>query len=150
MRPERIWYVVINSNRARILSGLSKQGEPAGEEVAIQGARHKLRELLSERPARTYACSGGGRRAAVEPGSDPLRADTLEFIRKVFRYLEAQRKTGALEGLIVIGSPDIVGLWRQEIPASLDALVRREVIKNLVRLPAPELAPSIRDLLAAS
>ena len=148
MRREKIWYVIMNSNRARILQHLPMDHEPAPEEIMLEAELRKLRDTLGDRPTRSYASAGGGRRSAVEPGTDPLREDMGHFLRDVFDLLERKRSAGKFEGLVLIGSPEIVGLWREMVPDALRDLVRREVTKNLVQLPGAALVTTLRRLMA--
>lgn len=148
MKPERIWYIVMNSNRARILRQLPDVGGHAPLEITMQAVRQNLRHRLRDKPTRSFSTAGGGRRSAVEPPCDPLRDDAVAFLHDVFRYLQDEQAIGAFDGLVLIGSPDIVGLWRDELPAALKASVRCEITKNLVRLPIAELAPAVRAALS--
>ncbi|MBF9029955.1 host attachment protein [Rhodobacterales bacterium HKCCE3408] len=145
MRPDRVWHVVFNGNRVRILRRLPGLHEAAETEITMQGPQHRLRDHLSDRPTRSYA-SVGGRRSGVEPGSDPVAEDARLFVRDMVAFLEDQRSAGAFDGLVVVGSPDAIGLWRTEAGPELLAQVRLETVRNLVRLPARDLAIALRRL----
>ncbi len=147
MKPERIWYVVINSHRLRILRGLPKPGEAAGPEITWQSPHRNLREALHDKPTRSFASAGGGRRSGVEPGSDPVREDERGFLREVFSLLADEHEKGGFDSLILFGAPEIMGVWRDMVPDSLKALVKRELIRNFVRLPANEMASAISHAL---
>lgn len=140
------WYVVLNGSRARILRGLPPPHETARAEISLRSTQRTLREHLADRPARTHSPAGGGRRTAVEPASDPLREDTRRFLLEVFDFLEQERRAGAFERLVVVGGPDVVGLWRETVPHSLSDVVDHQIIRNLVRLSAHELVVALRAL----
>ena len=57
MEPKRVWYVVMNSNRARILRGLPPPHVAAEAELTMHSGRHKLREFLNDRPTRSYSAT---------------------------------------------------------------------------------------------
>ena len=147
MRREHLWYVVINSNQARLLRSLPAPDAPPPIEIRLQAMRRNLRNALRDRPTRGHAL-GGGETPAVKPAADPLYEDALRFLHEVFLFLSDEQAAQAFDGLVLIGSPDIVGLWRSEIPDALRKSIRREVTRNLVRLPISELVPAIRALMA--
>ena len=51
--------------------------------------------------------------------------------------------------LVLFASPNILGVWHDEVPDSLQAKVTREFARNLVRLPYHSLADAIRDALSS-
>jgi Protein required for attachment to host cells len=74
MKAKRIWVLVADGARARIIRELVL-GADAGERLddIVFDAEHKqLREIMSDRPGRTFA-SQGARRSAMEYHSDPVR-----------------------------------------------------------------------------
>lgn len=146
MQAERIWYLVLNSNRARILRGLPKPHEAAPSELSLQSRHHHLRDHLEDRPARSFSSASPGRRAGVEPGSDPVREDTMKFLRDVQEFLVVERTANAFDGLIVVAPPETLGLWRDVLAEPLQSAIRAEVAKNLVRQSAHELIESLRRL----
>lgn len=146
MHSERIWYLVMNSNRARILRGLPKPHEAAASELSLQSRHHHLRDHLEDRPTRSFSSASPGRRAGVEPGSDPVREDTLRFLRDVHEFLADECKVKAFDGLAVVAPPETLGLWREVLAEPLQSVIRSEVAKNLVRQSAHELVESLRRL----
>lgn len=147
MQRARIWYVVMNSNRARILRGLPALHEAAEPEIVLQSAHRKLRDALEDRPTRSFSSGSPGRRSAVEPSSDPLREDALRFLRDVFAFLGTERTAHAFDWLVIVAPPDMLGLIRDEIPDPLRACLRLEVPHNLVRHSSAELVTAIRKHL---
>lgn len=146
MKPERIWHVVMDDGRSRILRKLSGPHEPTPVEIVIQGKNREMRDAFQDRPTRSFSSAGGGRRSAVEPSSDPIEADARAFMHEVLGYLEDQEKAGAFDKLVVIAPPQTIGRWRAEIPNSLQTRVQKEIVKNLMQLSPPELVGAIRAL----
>lgn len=146
MQTERIWYLVMNSNRARILRGLPPVHEAAQPELSLQSRHHHLRDHLGDRPTRSYSSASPGRRAGVEPGSDPVREEIMRFLREVQEFLVEQYKAHAFDGLVVLAPPETLGLWREVLAEPLQPTIRSEVAKNLVRQSAHELVESLRRL----
>ena len=146
MLKQTLWYIVMNNHEARILRDLRNSHDPDHEETVLGGDERHMRDVLRDRPARSFASFGGGRRSAVEPASDPLAEDSRQFLRDMFHFLEKRQAAGAFDGLILIGAADIIGLWREMVPQNLHRTVQRQYIKNLVGLPSKDIVPAVRDL----
>lgn len=95
---------------------------------------------MSDKPGRSFASMGGGRRSAMEYASDPVAEDQREFIRQVISLLESHRRAGDFDRLAVFAEHDTLGHLRQMMPQTLADLVIREVPKNLLHHSAQELA----------
>jgi protein required for attachment to host cells len=140
------WYLVMNTNRARILRGLPcSTGKDAGE-ITIQQPRRRSNEAFTDRKTRSFASVGGGRRSAVEPGSDPLAEHERSWMRDVQDFLMQQKRAKAFDELVVIGSEQALGLWRTLVNDELRKCVRHEFTRNLVRFSSQELNAAIRAL----
>lgn len=144
MTRERIWYVVMNSNRARILRGLPEPHVAAGSELSLQSRHHKLRDHLDDRPTRSFSSGSLGQRSAVEPGSDPLREDLVHFLTDVQDFLTAELRANAFDGLVIVAPAEVIGLWRQVVNDPLAAAICAELRKNLVHLSAHDLIDVLR------
>lgn len=83
----------------------------------------------------------------MDYGSDPLREDTLVFIREVASMLDAHRRAGEFGELVVFASPHALGLIRSELPQALSDCIVREVAKNLVPLSPAQLAERVKQEL---
>lgn len=149
MRKPRLWVIVMNTHKARILHDLLEPHHPDHAETVLEGPDRKLRDVLRDRPGRSFASMGDGSRSAMEPGTDPLREDTLAFLRDVFDHLEKRHSAKEFDELALICPPDLLGLWREAVPDPLQGCMRHELTKNLLKLPEPELMPAVRALLEA-
>lgn len=134
------WALVINGARCRILRGISDRGHDAPAELVLRSESRNLREIMSDKPGRSFSSMGGGRRSAMEYASDPVAEDQREFIRQVISLLESHRRAGDYDKLAIFAEHDMLGLLRQMLPQSLAGLVIREVPKNLLHHSAQELA----------
>jgi len=124
------WVVVAESSRARILSTESVH-EPLTEIAALDRpeARMRERELTSDVPGRPYV-SGGTRRHGM---ADPVRwhdQEAVRFAREVGGHLEAARRAGRFERLILAAPPRFLGRLREELTPATAATVVHEYDKN--------------------
>jgi protein required for attachment to host cells len=131
MKPEIEWILVMNATRARLIRGLPESGEPAAPELVLRAPSHHLREVMSDKPGRSFSSGSPGRRSAMDYGSDPLRQDELEFVRQVIALIESHRRAGDFDRLAIVAAPHTLGLLREEMPHALQPLVSRELAKNL-------------------
>jgi len=136
----RTWALAINGSRCRVLRELSASGDDALPELVLRSEARNLRDIMSDKPGRSFASTGGGRRSAMEYASDPLAEDQREFIRQVIALLDSHRRAGDFDRLAIFAEHDMLGNLRQMMPQSLRDKVVREVPKNLLHLPAQELS----------
>jgi protein required for attachment to host cells len=135
----KIWALAINSTRSRILRGLSPSDYGAPAELVLRCEARNLREIMSDKPGRSFASAGGGRRSAMAYSSDLIAEDQRDFIRQVIAVLESHRRAGDFGSLAVFAEHDMLGHLRQLMPQALRDLVICEVPKNLLHLSTQEL-----------
>jgi protein required for attachment to host cells len=139
----RTWILVLNGARCRILRGVSGSVDEVPSELVLRSESRKLRDIMSDKPGRSFASMGGGRRSAMEYGSDPVAEDQREFIRQIIALLESHRRAGDFDKLAIFAEHDMLGQLREMMPQTLADLVIREVPKNLLHLSAQDLAEAV-------
>lgn len=139
----RAWALVLNGSRCRILRGLSSPSDEALSELVLRSESRKLRDIMSDKPGRSFASKGGGRRSAMEYSSDPVAEDQREFIRQIISLLESHRRAGDFDRLAIFAEHDMLGQLREMMPQSLADLVVREVPKNLLHLSEQDLLEAV-------
>jgi len=137
----------MNSNRARILRDLPGPHEALPVEITLQGRRRKMADVNQDRPTRSFASAGGGRRSAVEPGSHPLQEDARVFMHELQEFLTKEATAEAFDRLVVVAPSDAMGNWRAHIPEGLKDRVHQEIIRNLVPFAGRELVAALRALV---
>jgi protein required for attachment to host cells len=136
----KTWALVLNSARCRILRGLGADGSEVPAELVLRSESRHLRDIMSDKPGRSFASAGGGRRSAMEYASDQIAEDRRDFLRQVIALLESHRCAGDFDRLAVFAEHDMLGYLRQMIPRALADLVILEEPKNLLHLSVQELA----------
>lgn len=136
----KTWALVLNSARCRILRGLGADGGEVPAELVLRSESRHLRDIMSDKPGRSFASAGGGRRSAMEYASDQIAEDRRDFLRQVIALLESHRCAGDFDRLAVFAEHDMLGYLRQMIPRALADLVILEEPKNLLHLSVQELA----------
>ncbi|PWJ20577.1 host attachment protein [Jannaschia seohaensis] len=143
MAQHKTWALVTNGVHARLLSGLDG-GEIADRmELFTKGESPHLRDILSDRPGRSFSSDASGRRSAMEPGSDPILSDMEEFAQETLDTLEAELRAGHLTRLAIFAAPKMLGVLRKKMPASLSDVLVLERDLNLINLPEAELRDAV-------
>lgn len=146
MRKPRIWALVADGVRARILRGLedgTPSSDPPGELVSRSRSQH-LRDLMAGKPGRSRSPDRSGRSPAMDDGADMVRHDMQDFARELLARLDSHRLAGELERLAIFAAPDMLGILRAEMPRSLRARVFLERAQNLMPLDETELREVVK------
>lgn len=143
---ERIWVVVADAAGARIF-----RADPSGRrlelecELAHPEGRAKPSELVADRPGRSLDSSRTGARHAMEPDTDPARAELQRFARRIAQELDANRS--AFDALILVAGPRLLGLLRAELTEPLRQRTRAEVAKDLAHADPSRLLEELTPIL---
>lgn len=149
-RDGKLWALVLDSSHARILRGLGGGGEPPLPEIEFHAEAQKLKDIMSDKPGRSFSSTGEGRRSAIEYGSDPLRENDKVFLRKVIAELESHRDAEAFDRLAIFADPRMLGLLRTMLPPALHRLVTREMAINLAHVSPHDMPQVLRRHLEAA
>jgi protein required for attachment to host cells len=147
MSKQKIWIVVADATRARILE-VNDKGvgiEPALERVPI-GSNLPSREIASDRPGRTLDRAGEGRHAKAPP-TDPARHAKAEFAQALAELLDGERKKDSFGRLVIVAPPQFLGDLRAKVSDPLRELVEAEIDKVISKWPTDDVWPYIQDAL---
>lgn len=98
MHKPSLWAVVLNSETARILCGIHKDGHADAAEIKRHNPHQRLQDVMADKPGRSFA-SVGSRRSGMEYSSDPLRDAQRAFVRKVLQHLDKARTDDGFDEL---------------------------------------------------
>lgn len=148
MARDVTWALVSNGVRARILRGLDDGG--SGDPIDLAGRADSThpRDMPADKVGRSFASAGGGRRSAMEPGSDAAQRDMQDFARETLDLLDRHLRAGRLTRLAIFAAPKMLGILRAEMPDSVRKAVFLERDVNLLSLPEAELRETILEALA--
>jgi len=96
------------------------------------------RDLVSDRPGRTYE-SVGGQRHAIARENDPRQQEATRFAKRISRRLDEARRKGEFDELIVVAGPPFLGVIREQMSRPTRACVVHEIRKDLVHSPVDSL-----------
>jgi protein required for attachment to host cells len=135
----RIRIVVADQAEAIFYDTPSLQAQP--KEVAHISdplAHQHDRDFSSDRPGRSYE-SVGGQRHAIERENDPRQREAVLFAKRISQRLDAARRKGEYDELIVVAGPPFLGLMRKELSRPTRERVVHEIRKDLVHSPVESL-----------
>jgi protein required for attachment to host cells len=96
------------------------------------------RDMMSDRPGRSYE-SVGGQRHAIARENDPRRREALRFAKRISRRLDEARRKGEFDELVVVAGPPFLGMMRGELSRPTRQRVVHEIHKDLVHSPVESL-----------
>lgn len=125
---EKIWIVVADGVRARLLQAEHKTG-PLIERDAIAHPESRLpeRELVTDTRGRAAISGNHDRRHAYGEDYDEQDRQRDVFARELARKLDKLRTRGKLEKLYIIAEPGFLGLLRSHIGKQLGHCVKDEI-----------------------
>lgn len=140
------WILLADGHRARLLQGTRPfedlQGVDGG--VIEPAVTHDFaRDVDTDSPGRSYSSAGGGRRSAIEPGEDPIRAEQSDFARDLAEKLDVAARAGKYDQLIIAAPPHFLGDLRTVLGASARAKLQAAIDKDLVKLPSADLPKAL-------
>lgn len=97
---------------------------------------------FSYQPGRMFN-SADNRRSAAEPPSDHEKLIERDFVRDVAERLENLRAKKNFDRLIVAAGPTALGFWRDVAPASLSAIVDKEIDSDYATMDQRSLLPLV-------
>jgi protein required for attachment to host cells len=144
--PRHLCAVAMSSTRIRILRDLDRAGD-APDETGFEIPAQQLQDVMADKPGRSFASVGGGRRSAMEYGSDPLAEETRRMLRQAIDLLEGELRKGRVRELAIFAEPGVLGEWRKLAGGALTQAVIHEDAVNHLQLPPAELRRTLRAAL---
>lgn len=141
------WLLVADARHAKVF-------ESAGghkvvhelEDMELMVDLPKSRELLADKPGRTFDSVGAGRHAKENP-TDPHRQLKRDFARRVVAELRRAMLANKFDRLFLVAPPAFLGDLRDELPKDLKDKVAGEVASDLANLPQRQLHTRLQEIL---
>jgi len=149
MKPTRTWIVVADGDQAKIFEhdGPGKGLHPV-KGLALEQDHLRARDIMADRPGRTFSSAGPGARSAVDYRSDPVEVRERRFVERLADVLEEKRSTGAFDRLIIVAAPAALGDLRPALSEAVRLTVLAELPKDLTNLPTLKLGEHLDGLIA--
>ena len=148
VQKRRTLVVVANGTAAKGYenTGVGKGLDPSPVfEMAVDNP--PTRERGTERPGRVHDRFGPGRHA-MEPKADWHRQDKAAFARSVTERLESAVREGAVDRIVLVAPPTMMGDLRSVMSDRIRHLLGGEITKDLTHSGPSEIAVHISGVLA--
>ena len=148
MRKIKTWVLIADGAHARIVvnegPGRGINREPVRE---FEGPNLPAREIMADKPGRTFDSAGYGRHAKELP-TDPKEHEQHVFHRTIARFLEEEANRGAYDRLVIVAPPRALGDLRAVLPPAVRAKVTGELNKDLTKVPVHDLPDHLGTVMA--
>lgn len=142
---KRHWFVVADGAQARLFTQRRANSLPdLMVEMKSDDARSPTGELVTHGRGRTFA-SGGARRSALEPETDPQDHEQDVFAARLAKVIEDGRLKDTFTSLSLIAPPKMMGRLREQLSDQTLDLVIEERVADLTHVPTTEMAERLRD-----
>jgi protein required for attachment to host cells len=140
MKTPKTWIVVADGANARVLEGFGQ----ADSFKPVPGYSFKShapasRDLISERPGRTFNSTGKVRHA-IEPRVDPHEQQEEDFLKSLAGHLDKGLRDHSYGDLIIAAPPRALGVLRKHLSDKVRRHVRGELDNDLVKRPDEKIA----------
>jgi protein required for attachment to host cells len=141
------WFLIANGSRAKVMQTDGKRASfRSVEDMARSIDLPKSRDILSDKPGRTFDSVGAGRHAKENP-TDPHRHLKRKFAGTLVRDMRRGMLARRFNRLILVAPPAFLGDLRAELPNDLKDQVADEVASDLTNTPEQELPTRLSDIL---
>lgn len=132
------WALVMSSTEARILQDIAPGRLDDAPELVLTAEHKDLRDIMSDKPGRSFASEGSGR-SAMEYSSDPVKDAKRAFVDQVASLLHGHFVKHDFSHLAIFAGPEMLGLLREGLPPDLAHAVVIDLPKNLQHEPPQDL-----------
>jgi protein required for attachment to host cells len=117
------------------------------EDEALESLNRAARDIMSDRPGRTFDSASPGRHAK-EPTTNPRKLEKQKFITEVAARLNTNFHKNNFERLVVVAPPVALGLFRTKLSPQVRAALTAEIGSDLVHLKDHELTARLNVLVS--
>jgi protein required for attachment to host cells len=148
MKPTTTWILIADGARACIFANHGPgKGMQAVEGATFDADHRPDREILSDKPGRTFE-SVGTTRHAIAPHHDPHRELKRAFSAELAAMLDKQLAAKAYDRLILVAPPTTLGDLRASLSEQVKSKIYAELDKDLTKTPMHELPEHLGAVLA--
>ena len=144
-KQKRVWVVVSDGRRARCLS-LDELGQlspvPEGTYDNATLGRHE-RDLVSDKPGRSFASGPGARRGAIEPHHDYRKLEKHRFSANLAAFLDRACEQDRFDRCLMVAPPRSLGELRTLVSDRLKTRIWKEIAKDLAARSPAEIASAL-------
>jgi protein required for attachment to host cells len=142
MKKPVTWVLIADGSQARVFRAAGKGKVEEMSEMAV--AHPPTRDMVSDRPGRTFDSMGQGRHAK-EPPTDAHDKAEADFLRAVTKTLDASCQRKEFDRLVVVAAPRALGTLRSVFSEKLAGAVTKEIPHDLTGFKTPALEARLKE-----
>ena len=147
IRQMDLLIVVFDGAKARFFErGSDERLHPLNEWQS--GLHAHVRDLVTDKPGRSFASTGSGARHAYESPADLHKLEKHRFVHSLVTTLDDAYDQGAFKRLVIVAPKRSLGEFHKLAHPKLRKLVMHEVPKDLTKYPDHELEERLEPYLA--
>jgi protein required for attachment to host cells len=130
---EKTLVIVADEHKARFFT--NKDGKiflTENEDKVNPEARAHERDLITDKPGRTFDRAGSGRHAK-EQQTDPKTQEAWSFSKSIAEKIEQARIEQKIKRLVLVAEPRFLGMLRQKLTHECGKLIWKSFDKNLTK-----------------
>lgn len=135
-----VWIVVANSTLARIYKAETTHQLKELETLIHPGSRQQSRDIISDRPGRTFESTHSGTRHAMEPKNNPQQLEFEEFAKILSKHLDSACSEGHYKKLYLAANPSFLGLLRKYLNPNTTHTIATQLDKDITQLTPKEIS----------
>jgi len=145
--PGKSWVVVCDGAKALILQNNGNADTLKLKVVeTLSQPNLPTRELGTDSPGRAHHSFGTARSAMEE--TDLHAVAEAEFLKTVSNRLSDLVRDEDVGSVVLVASPEALGILRPTLSAAVETLISAEIAKNYTQLPIPEIENNLNRLAA--
>jgi protein required for attachment to host cells len=130
--------LVCDGKKALFLENTGSDFEPHLETRQVEEhADPRSRDINSDAPGRAFS-SVGQRRGAVDDG-DPHELAEERFLKSMAERVEKFAANNQFRDVVLVAPPRALGILRSALSSAAKKKLKREIEKDLVKMPVPEI-----------
>jgi protein required for attachment to host cells len=149
MKAKVTWIVVADGAQAKIFEhdGPGK-GLRALKDLNREQEPLQAREIMADKPGRSFSSAGPGSRSAMEYHTDPVQVRERRFVEELAETLDKKHQEGAFDRLVIAAAPSALGDLRPALSDGVKGTILAELPKDLTNIPIPKLAEHLDGVIA--
>ena len=149
MKAKKTWFVVADGDQAKIFENDGPgKGMHAIKDLSSEQEHLKARDIMADKPGRSFSSAGPNTRSAVNYKTDPVEDRERKFVERLADLLDQKLGEGAFDRLVIAAAPTALGDLRPALSDRVKKTIVGELSKDLTNIPTANLAEHFDSLVA--
>lgn len=147
-KEKKTWIIIAQRTQAKLIEYSGKGKNLLTIKGFINPAgKLQTRELVSDKPGRSYSQSTGMRRSAMSSSEDAHEHSLTVFAKELAKALSKGLSDHACDRLVLVAEPHCLGKIKENLSTKVQKYIQATVDKDLFRLDNKKLFAKLEDVL---